>query len=393
MFHRAALAGLLLAVSASAVPSAQRIRRADDKAPPSVRIVAPAPGQRVETFTPPIEIEYDDEGSGVSVVTFRAMVNDRDYSADFEHHSRGASAAISRTHRLPLGENRLVVQVADRLGNVARAESTFVNAGGGWLSVVADPGVGPRRHVELVLDASGSMNDKLLDNTRIAVAKGAVKSLVQAVPDGTPMGLRVFKGCDSIKAELPIARIDKPLFTSTVEAIQPNGGTPIVASLLQSFGALAKIQDAERVSVLVTDGGESCNGAIADAVSAAKELSVRVIVISFDIKEATVNRQLRDLAQLTGGAYFDAQDGAELQAALEKSVLRLGYGVYDASGTRLADGEVNAGRVMLPNGAYEVRFDTASAKVRQAVTITPLGEVTVRLRQAGPGIAAEIASK
>ena len=138
------------------------------------------------------------------------------------------------------------------------------------------------------------MNDKLLDNTRMAVAKGAVKSLIKALPADTPLGLRVFKGCDNIAALIPIAKVDKPAFAATVDQIEPDGGTPIVASLLQSFQALAKIQDVERVSVIVTDGGESCNGAIKDAAEQAKELRIRVIVISFDIKEQTITEQLAE---------------------------------------------------------------------------------------------------
>ena len=382
---------LALAAGVSAAPlEAQRIRRAADTAPPAIKIATPAPGARIDTFTPVIEIVYDDDATGVAVVSFRAMINGRDHSVEFEHHSQGASGKIAASNPLPLGENTITIELADRAGNVGRAESTFLNAGGGWLTAVADPGVGPRRHVELVLDASGSMNDKLLDNTRMAVAKGAVKSLIKALPADTPLGLRVFKGCDNIAALIPIAKVDKPAFAATVDQIEPNGGTPIVASLLQSFEALAKIQDVERVSIIVTDGGESCNGAIKDAAEQAKELHVRVIVISFDIKEQTITEQLQKLAAATGGAYFNAQDGAELQAALERSVLRLGYGVFDAQGRKVAQGEVNGERLMLPIGAYQVRFDVSSAKVVQDVSIGSLGEVTIRLRQAGAGVRAEL---
>jgi hypothetical protein len=363
---------------------AQRIERAPDSVAPSIQITVPARGARIETFTPKIELLYDDDRSGVAVVSFRALINGRDHSAEFEHHSQGASGQVAPSNPLPLGENTLTIELADRAGNIGRA---------GWLSAVADPGVGPRRHVELVLDASGSMLDKLLDNTRIAVAKGAVKSLIRALPDDTPLGLRVFKGCDNIASLIPISEVDKAAFTATLDKIQPEGGTPIVASLLQSFQALSRRQDVERVSILVTDGGESCNGAMKEAAEQARELSIRVIVISFDIKEQTVNDQLRQLADMTGGAYFNAQDGAELQAALERSVLRLGYAVVDAKGTQVARGEVNGDRVMLPIGTYEVRFDVSSSKVAQEVTVGPLTETSVRLRQAGSGVAIELATK
>jgi hypothetical protein len=377
---------LALAVSAldPASPAApQRITRAPDAVAPAIRVASPSSGTRIETFTPEIEIEYDDEGSGVAVVSFKAVINGRDHSASFEHHSRGATGKIAVSNPLPLGENTLVVEVRDRAGNIGRAEATFVNAAGGWLAALADPGVGPRRHIELVLDASGSMSEKLLDNTRMAVAKGAVKALVKALPADVPLGLRVFRDCAAIEQLIPIGNVDPAAFSATVDKIQPTGGTPIVASLLQSFQMLSQLQEVERVAVLVTDGGESCNGAMKDAVQRARELSIRVIVISFDIKERTVNEQLIKLAEDTGGAYFNAQDGAELREALERSVLKLGFGVHDGQGRRVAEGEVNGPAVMLPVGTYRVRFDVASARIEQEVRIGPLGTATIRLRQAG----------
>ena len=93
---------------------------------------------------------------------------------------------------------------------------------------------------------------------------------------------------------------------------------------------------------------------------------------------------------MTGGAYFNAQDGAELQAALERSVLRLGFGVHDAQGKKVAEGEVNGARLMLPLGTYQLRFDVSSARVVQEVTVTPLGDVTVRLRQSGSTVAVSV---
>ena len=96
----AALAAMALAAGSRVV--AQRINRADDKTAPTVKVVSPAAGARVESAVPDIEIAYDDAASGVSVVTFKARINDRDFSRAFEHHSRGATAKITRRswHRL-----------------------------------------------------------------------------------------------------------------------------------------------------------------------------------------------------------------------------------------------------------------------------------------------------
>jgi hypothetical protein len=370
---------------------AQRISRANDKTAPVVRVVSPAPGQRVEKV-PDIEIAYDDEASGVAAVTFRARVNDRDFSRVFEHHSQGASAKFSRDYRLPLGENRLVVEVADRAGNVGRADVTFVNASGGWLVVNTEPGAGPEARAELILDASGSMAEKLLDNTRMATAKSAIKNLVKGLPPDMALGLRVFTDCGAITALAPIRTIDKAAFVALVDGIKPTGGTPIVASLLQSFEALRGIPDVERVSVIVTDGGESCSGAFAEVVQAAKELSIRVIVIAFDIDNAGITSALQQLADATGGAFIDAQDGSQLQRALEASLQRIGYAVHDPSGQPIHHGQVGGERLELPLGTYEVRFGFSSLRVSVPVTLAPLAESTVTLRGKGRAVRAIVST-
>jgi hypothetical protein len=385
-----ALAVVLVAAGAVTV-DAQRIGRAADKVAPVIRVVSPAPGQRVERI-PDVEIAYDDESSGIAAVTFKAKVNDRDFSRVFEHHSQGATAKFTRDYALPLGENRLVVEVADRAGNVARADVTFVNASGGWLQVSTEPGAGPESRADLIVDASGSMAEKLLDNTRMAAAKSAIKNLVKGLPDGMALGLRVFTDCAAIKPLAPIQAIDKAAFIGLVEGIEPKGGTPIVASLLQSFETLRAIPDVERVSVIVTDGGESCSGAFSEVIQMAKEPPIRVIVIAFDIDNAGITSSLRQLAEATGGAFIDAQDGSELQRALEASLQRISYDVYAPDGALVHRGFVNSGRLELPLGTYEVRFGFSSLRLSTAVPLASLAESTVTLRGKGRSLTATVST-
>ncbi|MEX2542364.1 MAG: hypothetical protein WD314_11175, partial [Trueperaceae bacterium] len=59
----------------------QQLAAVEDTSPPTVRIVHPADSSRIDTATPEIDIGYGDEGSGISVVSFRATINGRDYSA------------------------------------------------------------------------------------------------------------------------------------------------------------------------------------------------------------------------------------------------------------------------------------------------------------------------
>lgn len=362
----------------------------NDAVAPTIRIVAPAEGARVTSSTPTIEIQYADDASGIQVVSFHALINGRDYSADFDHHIGGASGTISASRPLPLGVNHLVAEVADRAGNVGRVEGTFINAGGGWITAAAAPNAEPRRNVELILDASGSMADPLGLSTRMAVAKDAIKELVGSIPGGTPLGLRVFRDCNDISQLVAIQPVDKTAYDAQVEKIEPTRGTPLVAALLQSFDALGQTTDGQRVAVLVTDGGESCGGSLDEAVNRAKDAATRVVIIGFNIEDSGITAQLKGLAESTGGAFYDARDPDQLKAALERSVLRLTYSVYDATGKEVGQGDVGGDRLEFASGTYSIRFHTLPALGVDDVQVGSLTETTIELHRTPAGTVAEV---
>lgn len=113
------------------------LSKPEDSIAPSIRITQPTTNARVEGDKLTIEVEYSDEGSGVAVNSFRVLINEQDHTKDFDQHSSGATGKIRSSEPLPLGENRLTVEVADRAGNKSRAEATFLYAGQGWLTLGA----------------------------------------------------------------------------------------------------------------------------------------------------------------------------------------------------------------------------------------------------------------
>ncbi len=104
---------------------------------PTVRIVTPASGQRVQGEELTVEVEYVSEGSGIAPQSFRALLNGQDIAGSFDQHSRGASGRVRAVGGLPLGENTLTVEIANRAGKVTRAMTRFFNAGSDWLAVIA----------------------------------------------------------------------------------------------------------------------------------------------------------------------------------------------------------------------------------------------------------------
>lgn len=108
-----------------------------DSTPPTIRIVQPSNEARIEGDSLTIDVEYADQGSGIAVNSFKALVNGQDYSGSFDQHNRGASGRIAAIKNLALGENKITVEVADRAGNLAKAEHAFLSSGGGWITITS----------------------------------------------------------------------------------------------------------------------------------------------------------------------------------------------------------------------------------------------------------------
>lgn len=89
----------------------------------------------------------------------------------------------------------------------------------------------------MVLDSSGSMaDDDGAGQTRMASARAAVGTVVDALPDGFPTGLRVYgadqtRGCADTRLAKSVEPLDRAGIKQAVAAVQPKGDTPIGLSL------------------------------------------------------------------------------------------------------------------------------------------------------------------
>jgi hypothetical protein len=231
--------------------------------------------------------------------------------------------------------------------------------------------------VEFVLDASGSMLQKLAGTRRIDLAKGALTDLARnALPDATPFALRVFghkeAGSCRTDLELPLAPLDR---NAAVARIQGLGAmnlakTPIGASLLKVRDDLKGAKPPLLV-VLVTDGEETCGGDPKAAIQSLRSagLDVRVNIVGFAVDEVVLKETFREWARLGNGGYFDAQNGEQLKSAL-RATLRPTYQVL-AGGKVVATGTVNGDPAEVPPGAYKVRILGAAAKDVGEVSVEP----------------------
>lgn len=197
----------------------------------------------------------------------------------------------------------------------------------------------------LVFDASASMagvGNSVLSVPRIEEARDAVR---ESMPDIAPfrrVGLVVYGPgpggtCDNIDLRLlPLPNAATQIIAE-VDAIEPDGGTPLTnavqdaANLLQGTGKPG-------VVVLVTDGADTCDGQPCALASSLARTNVTVHVIGFRLpfdtlafsdhttyvekSELTANErkrlhtEIRCLADSTGGQFVTADSTEDLVTAM-----------------------------------------------------------------------------
>lgn len=185
-------------------------------------------------------------------------------------------------------------------------------------SVATDP-------LLLVMDASGSMNaDAGNGQTRIDAAKEALRRVVAELPDGHPVGLRVYghrvssnapaaEGCVDTELIQPVGPLDRASMTAAIDGFNASGYTPIGLSLQQAAQDLP-VEAGSRTVVLVSDGIDTC--APPDPCQVARDLAAEGIALTvqtvgFQV-DADARAQLQCIADATGGSYLDVDDAGSL---------------------------------------------------------------------------------
>jgi hypothetical protein len=258
----------------------------------------------------------------------------------------------------------------------------------------ADSCLNGDRTVEIILDASGSMNARLPEGpTRIDAARASLEGVVQALPPEVTVGLRLYgsqspkseKNCRDSLLAVPFgsAATAGPETIAAARSAKAQGYTPIAFVLglaLQDFPA----PEGDRVVVLVSDGKETCEG---DPCAAAKPLAdagITVHSVGF-VVDSAAREQLKCIARATGGQYFDAPTGPELGEAVKsaasacKTAIKVekkkpgylqvahpdlaGHEVINSTtGETVGTIDVGMPKLELPAGIYTVRFGPAQWK-------------------------------
>lgn len=185
--------------------------------------------------------------------------------------------------------------------------------------------------IEIVFDASGSMNDAPRGIPKMEEARQALFTIAGQIDAGSRVGLRVFgvtpvrenirASCTDSKLLLPIGPFDAARMTAEVQPLKSYGMTALGYSLELAGGDFNPTPEVKKTIILISDGEETCGKDPVAVIEALKQKGIQVTIhaIGFDASDAA-SAQLRKLAEITQGSYREAKDAAGLEKSLKEVV-------------------------------------------------------------------------
>jgi nitric oxide reductase activation protein len=122
-------------------------------------------------------------------------------------------------------------------------------------------------NVELLIDDSGSMAQRVEGGRKLDVVRQVLATLVPGLPADAQIAIRTYgrqkpsheKDCNDMELLTPFGPNESSRIMPAVQALKPNGMTPIAASLQEAVKDFAGKEGQNNVIVLLSDGEEDCN--------------------------------------------------------------------------------------------------------------------------------------
>jgi hypothetical protein len=211
-------------------------------------------------------------------------------------------------------------------------------------------------------------NSSSMGGSKIKDAITAALNTVNSLPQGTEMALQFFgtSGCD-VEMVMDFTT-DRAAMSAAIQTAAARGRTPLAKAIEDSAAYMrANAGSSDQAVILLTDGGESCDGdpvaaaaalnaqsaapsarlsgdglsgtdrlpgllAPARVVAAQQAPAIRLHVIGFDVQPGSdVEQQLQQVAAAGSGRYFPAGTEAQLTDALTRAATQTGV-TGDADG-------------------------------------------------------------
>jgi Ca-activated chloride channel homolog len=195
-----------------------------------------------------------------------------------------------------------------------------------------------RATIMVVLDVSGSMEATDVQPTRIEAAQQAALQFVDRLPQRFNVGLVVFDRDVSVLAR---PSDDRQTVRAGIQNLTLGPGTAIGEGIFAALDAIVGFDQQASTNpppariVLLSDGASNAGRTPDDAAQAAAAAKVPVSTIAYGTSEGTVNNgrlrvpvdgpTLQRVAETTGGQFYEAATGEELQQVYQDIGSSIGF--------------------------------------------------------------------
>ncbi len=188
-----------------------------------------------------------------------------------------------------------------------------------------------REKILFILDLSNSMNEQLGNRTKFDVALSTMREILPLIPPNTAVGLRVYghrtgftpkQSCTASQLISPIQPNNTANIYSRLNSLSAVGWTPITYSLKQAaYSDFPETTSKKRI-ILISDGGENCDESPCDFIINLQKYrdDIRIDVIALAIGDYDANNQLKCVALVTSGKFYNANTAADLKNSLQDSL-------------------------------------------------------------------------
>jgi Ca-activated chloride channel family protein len=201
--------------------------------------------------------------------------------------------------------------------------------------------------VLLTIDTSASMTAEDVPPNRLEAAKSASSSFLGLLPDRFRVGLVSFSTIVSVLEE---PSDNREAVHAALDRLEGDVGTALGDAIVESVALAPDPEEQEELSggkplfaiLLLSDGANSVGREPLEVVDEAKEAGVPIYTIAFGTPQGTVDitndygvtqryrvppdpETLRQVAEETGGRFFEAPTEADLEAVYEQIGSQVSY--------------------------------------------------------------------
>ena len=179
----------------------------------------------------------------------------------------------------------------------------------------------------IILDGSNSMWGQRDGEAKITTVKRTLQDLFKnKLTDKARVGLIAYghrreEDCKDIETLVDLTdKLDREKLRKSVEKLRPKGRTPMADAIEMAVEKLMDHGGGLGTSVfLFSDGQESCNKNPCDIAKNLKGVhsEIKISTVAFTIAQEKGKEQLRCVARVTGGSFFEAENSKQLENALD----------------------------------------------------------------------------